>query len=360
MTGSATVMPDTGYDEVLFAVEGRAGIITLNRPDAFNALTLDMVLAMIAQLRSWAADPAIELIVQRAAPGKAFCSGGDIRNLHDWGRAGDGRALAFFREEYRLDRLIKTYPKPVVSLINGIVMGGGVGISINGSHRVMTENAVFAMPEVGIGLFPDVGGTYFLPRLDGHIGTYLALTGDRLGGADCVALGLGTHFSAADQIPALTEALCQGGAPDAILASFAQAPGPHKLTEVAGSIADMFAAADVAAVLAGLDARAGEGDAWAKRQSDIIQTKSPTSLAIAARQMALGPGLDFDDCLRTEYRIVNRVLKGHDFYEGVRATIIDKDKSPNWQPARVGEVTPEMIDGYVAGLEAGELEFLSL
>jgi enoyl-CoA hydratase len=197
----------TDQPEILFEKRGHAGLITLNRPKALNALTLTMVRLMHPQLAEWARDPEIAHVVVRAAGEKAFCAGGDIRQLNDWGLAGDQRCLDFYREEYRLNTFIKRYPKPYVALIDGIVMGGGVGLSVHGSHRVAGERITFAMPETGIGLFPDVGGTYFLPRLPGSVGTWLALTGARLKQADAAWCGIGTHAVPTESFDDLTQAL---------------------------------------------------------------------------------------------------------------------------------------------------------
>ncbi len=356
-TTAATRATDAAIDEeALFDHIGRAGVITLNRPKAFNALTLDMVRRMTAQLAAWAHDDGIGHVILKAAPGKAFCSGGDIRNLHDWGRAGDARARAFFCEEYRLDRLIKVYPKPVVSLIDGVVMGGGVGISINGSHRVMTENTVFAMPEVGIGLFPDVGGTFFLPRLPGHVGSYLALTGDRIRRDDAVMIGLGTHAVAAETLDALFDDLTATSDPAGLLNDRAMTITESPLDTVRDRIDALFGGGSVAGIMADLDRAARDGDDWAARCHKTIATKSPTSLAIALRQMRIGGALAFDDGLKTEYRIVSRVLQGHDFFEGVRAVIVDKDNAPRWRPDTIAGVTDDMTDAYFAPL-SDELSF---
>lgn len=337
--------------EILFEKRGHAGLITLNRPRALNALTLGMVREMHPQLARWARDPEIAHVVVRAAGEKAFCAGGDIRQLHDWGRARDPRFLDFYREEYRLNTFIKRYPKPYVALIDGIVMGGGVGVSVHGSHVVAGEGIVFAMPETGIGLFPDVGGTFFLPRLPGAVGTWLALTGARLKQADATWCGLATHAVASAGFAELTEALCASEDPTAVIERFAEPPAePATLPALMPVIDRCFSADTVIEVLDRLDAESGADAEWAVKQATTIRSKSPTSLAIAMRQMKEGATLGFEDCMRMEWRIVNRVVEGREFFEGVRAVIIDKDNAPNWQPATLEEVSPEQIDAYFAPL----------
>jgi enoyl-CoA hydratase len=340
-------------DEVLFERRGAAGLITLNRPKALNALTHGMCLAMKAQLGAWASDAGVKSVIVRGQGERAFCAGGDIRALYDSGRAGTPYALDFYRDEYRLDAAIKHFPKPYVALIRGIVMGGGVGVSINGSHRVADESAVFAMPETGIGLFPDVGGSYFLPRLPGETGMYLALTGARLKTADMVAAGLATHFVPAAKTETLVEQLAAGESPDAALGALAQATAAAPLAEHRAIVDRCFAGATVEAILAALDANGGE---WARAAAATIRTKSPTSLKVAHRQLREGRRLEFDDCMRMEFRMVNRVVAGHDFYEGVRATIIDKDGAPKWRPDRLADVGDADVAAYFAPLGEKELK----
>ncbi len=274
---------------------------------------------------------ALTRIVICGAGDRAFCAGGDIRWLYERGLAGDYAAQSeFFREEYTLNARIKRFPKPYVSLIDGIVMGGGVGVSLHGSHRVATEKAVFAMPEVGIGFFPDVGATYALPRLPHRVGVAMAATGLRANGADMAALGLATAFVESRKLPSLAEALERPGDIDAIIGEFATAPPPSKLFAEAATLEHAFAQADAASVEAALQAEDSE---FARRLIDMMATKSPTSLAIALRQMHIGATLSFEQAMAVEFRIVTRVCRGHDFYEGVRAAIVDKDNSPQWRPA---------------------------
>ncbi|MBK9082403.1 MAG: enoyl-CoA hydratase/isomerase family protein [Rhizobiales bacterium] len=343
--------------EVFVERRGRAGVLTLNRPKALNALTLGMVRVIDAALDDWEADPAVACIVVRGAGDKAFCAGGDIRQLYDFGKAGDlAPALAFWAEEYRLNVRIKSFPKPYVALIDGIVMGGGVGVSEHGSHRVAGDRFLFAMPEVGIGFFPDVGATYFLPRLPGRVGTWLALTGERVRGADAVSLGLADAHVASERTGELAAALEAGEAPDAAIGRLASQATPTISVADRATIDACFAGANVAEILLALDRAAAGGSAFAAKAAAQMRTKSPTSLAIALRQMQIGGGLDFAEAMRVEYRIVSRVARGVDFYEGVRALIVDKDNAPAWSPADSAAVSPASVEAYFAPLGPDELK----
>ncbi|WP_376988056.1 enoyl-CoA hydratase/isomerase family protein [Bosea sp. R86505] len=342
--------------EILCEVRGAAGMVVLDRPKALNALSLPMVRELARALDAWETDPAVERIVVTSTSDKAFCAGGDIRTLHDLGRAGrHDEMLAFWGEEYILNARIKRYPKPYVALIDGIVMGGGVGISLHGSHRIAGERYLFAMPEVGIGFFPDVGATHALPRLPGAAGIYLALTGDRVGAADALAFGLATHAVPSARMAEVTDALTRRGALDDILAAFSHDPGPAKLAGERETIAHCFGAPTLPEILARLAAAAGAGSAFAAKLRQTLAVKSPTSVAIAFEQMRRGAGLDFAEAMRTEFRIVSRIAHGHDFYEGVRAVVIDKDHAPHWRPASLDDVDPAAIAAYFAPLGAAEL-----
>jgi enoyl-CoA hydratase len=344
--------------EVLIERRGRGGFITLNRPKALNALNLGMVRSIAGALDDFERDACILRVVVTGAGGRAFCAGGDIRLLYEQGRAGDRQAqLTFWREEYQLNRRIKTWSKPYVSLIDGLVMGGGIGLSLHGSHIVASERASFAMPEVMIGFFPDVGAVWPLARLGRGMGAYLALTGARADAGDALALGLAHRFAPAEAIPALEAALAGDEPLEAILGRFAAPPPASKLAAIADWIAHCFARGDPATSLAALKraAEAGAADAAATRAAML--GKSPTSQAIAARQLALYAQSSFDEALRTDFRIVSRICLGHDFYEGVRALIIDKDNRPAWRPAALDAVSAGDIDAYFAPLGADELEF---
>jgi enoyl-CoA hydratase len=346
-----------GSPEVICEKRGEAGLITLNRPRALNALTLTMVREMHRALDAWANDPSVTRIVVCGAGDKAFCAGGDIRRLTDLLKAGErDEALAFWREEYQLNIRIKRYPKPYISLIDGIVMGGGVGISLHGSHRVAGERYLFAMPEVGIGFFPDVGGTYALPRLPGEMGMYLALTGDRVKRADAVMLGLATHSIASESMDGLLQELLSGAPLETALAKAAADPGPAPLDAYRDIIDTCFSAGSVMEVLQRLDEAAAKGSEFATRTVSGMRAKSPTSMAIAFEQVRCGVSLDFEEAMKTEFRIVSRIGDGQDFYEGVRAVLIDKDNQPRWQPASLEEVRHEAIEHYFASLGEHDLE----
>ncbi len=346
--------------DILFERRGAAGLITLNRPQALNAVNHPMVRALAHRLEQWASDAAVTRVIIRAAGERAFSAGGDIRALYELGRAGrQSEMLPFWREEYRLNFFIKHYPKPYVALIDGIDMGGGVGISVHGSHRVAGEKFQFAMPEVGIGFFPDVGATWFLPRLPGHIGTFCALTGERLRLANAVTAGIATHHVAAARFPDLIDALAGTVPVDAVLGAFADPPGEAAIAALRPAIDRLFAGDSVEAILAALDAAAGANGAeasWAGRMAAVIRTKSPTSLKVALQQVRRGARWSFADCMKAEFRIVSRIVDGHDFYEGVRATIIDKDNAPRWRPPDLAGVSEADVQHHFASLGPQELE----
>lgn len=341
-------------EDVLFEKRGRAGLITLNRPKALNALTLDMVHAMRAQLEDWRNDNAIACIVIRGAGERAFCAGGDIRALHDSGKAGTPYVFDFYAHEYRLNRTIKRYPKPYIALINGIVMGGGVGVSVHGLYRVAGEGCVFAMPETGIGLFPDVGGTYFLPRCPGEVGLHLGLTGARLDVTDAKYAGIATHVVPATQHEALIDALADGTRPlERTLAHFAVShDNKSKIAGLQPLIDRHFAGGSVEAIFASLEV---DASLFAAETLKSLRTKSPTSLKVTYRQIREGKKLGFEDCMRLEFRLTNRFMHGRDFYEGVRAVILEKDNAPNWQPSSLESVTEAQVNAYFATLPNGDL-----
>jgi enoyl-CoA hydratase len=344
--------------EVLCERRGAAGLITLNRPQALNAITHGMVLAIRRALEDWVTDEKVTRVVVKAAGERAFSAGGDIRHLYDLGQTHRyEEALRFWRDEYALNVRIKRYPKPYVSLIDGIVMGGGVGVSLHGSQRVAGDRYQFAMPEVGIGFFPDVGATYALPRLPDETGTYLALTGERVRAADALALGLATHAAPSTAFRDIEEALVAGEPVEEALARFPHEPDPQALAAERETIRTCFSGESVAAILSRLDEAAAGGSSFARKSADTIRAKSPTSLVIALEQMRRGRSLDFEDAVRTEFRIVSRVIEGADFYEGVRAAIIDKDGAPRWRPASLEELDARaVVEGHFASLGPAELE----
>ena len=347
--------------EILYEMRGPVALITLNRPRALNAITHAMVLSLERQLDLWRDDPAVQAVVIRGAGERAFCAGGDIRVLWEAGRPGGERGRANFRfyaDEYRMNTRIKRFPKPYIALMDGIVMGGGVGVSIHGALRVATERTLFAMPETGIGLFPDVGGTWFLPRLPGEVGMWLGLTGARLRAEDTLRAGICDAFIAAERLPALIDHLATEA--DWALARRdlrAALAGAGLAWEAAG---DLDHLAEIDALFAGasveeiLDALAAGGTEWAMKHREIILAKSPTSTRIAFRQIRTGRHLDFEDCMRLEFRLARFCMTHPDFYEGVRAVIIDKDNAPRWQPATLAEATEEFVAPAFAPLPEGE------
>ena len=348
--------------EILFERRGRLGLVTLNRPKALNALSLGMIAAFHRQLLAWAGDDDIAAVAVAGAGGKAFCAGGDVASLYRDGLAqrrgeSDGAACRdFFRNEYRLDRLTARFPKPYVSLIDGVFMGGGVGISCHGAHRVVTEKALFAMPETGIGLFPDVGASYLLPRLPGKIGNYLGLTGARLTAADLLYAGIATAYVPAVKMQSLLAALVE--APEdaaAVIASVAEIPSQApELAARRGEIDDCFSAPDVAGVLERLT---GVGSEWALETAAGLRRMSPTSLKLTLEASRRGADLTLDACFIMEYRHSQGCMAGGDFYEGVRAVLIDKDKSPRWSPEKLEEVSDAVIAAHFAAPAAGDLSF---
>ncbi|MBN9241593.1 MAG: enoyl-CoA hydratase/isomerase family protein [Mesorhizobium sp.] len=339
-----------GGDEIRFERIGRAGVVTLTRPKALNALTHGMVRALAKALAAWESDAGVALVLV-LGEGRAFSAGGDIMQVYAARGAGEEPPADFFADEYRLNVHIERYRKPYVALIDGIVMGGGVGISFHGSHRVLTENAQFAMPEVGIGFFPDVGGSHILPKF-GSYGMYLALTGNRIGQGDALGCGLATHAIKATDQAALVARLMESGDPDAVLRDLS---GPVARATDAATLAAIerhFSLASLDAVVSSL--AAAQGDFSAATLSTIL-SRSPTSLAVAFRQIAMGRTLSMEACMRMEYRILNRMLAGHDFYEGIRAAIVDKDRQPKWRPARIEDVAATDVDAYFADLGEREL-----
>lgn len=345
--------------EILFERRGAAGLITLNRPKALNAVSHGMVTAMRAQLDEWADDPAITRVVIMGAGDKAFSAGGDIRHLYDLGKAQRfTEQLQFWRDEYPLNVVIKNYRKPYVALIDGIVMGGGVGVSVHGSHRVAGDKYSFAMPEVSIGFFPDVGATWFLPRMPGELGAYCALTGERFGIADALYAGLATHRIPTARFAALLEGLAGTVSVDATLAAFAEPAGDGPIAARRHAIDHIFAGNEVSVILDRLDHEAAtnsvEAD-WAGKTAALMRAKSPTSLKLALAQVRFGAMHDFETCMRAEMRIVSRIVAAEDFYEGVRAVIVDKDNKPTWNPKTLNDVTSEAIERYFASLDGGEL-----
>ena len=357
--------------EILLGRAGGVATLTINRPQALNALTLDNYRRFAPALAAWAEDPSVHAVVVRGAGGRAFCAGGDVRAVYEAGRGiGGARDLTavFFREEYELIRDIHRFPKPYIAIIDGITMGGGAGISVNGAYRVATERTLFAMPETAIGLFPDVGATRFLNRCPGHIGRYLGLTGARLRAADALYCGFATHVATQEQVAALVAALAgtawaKDGRSEqvaALLAEFAGDPGPSPLAALRPAIDRCFAGESVEAILGQLAAEAAASGAdagWAAETRAGLLTKSPTSLKVTLRQLMVGRDYDVEQALELEYRLTQHFMMAHDFYEGVRAALIDKDQTPRWRPASLAEIDDSTVEAYFAPLGKGELRF---
>lgn len=338
--------------EILFEVKDGLGIITLNRPKALNSLSHGMILEMEKVMPRWETDPAIKAVVLRGAGDRAFCAGGDVAGLYREMRDNPSGTLRrdFFRDEYIVNRRIYRFAKPWISLIDGIDMGGGVGLSVHGSHSVASEKFLFAMPETTIGLFPDVGGGYFLSRLPGALGTFLALTSHRLKAADALWAGIvQAHVPSAklDELQAALGAADLSGAEpnkkvDKIIARFAEDPGVPALPAMMQDIDRCFSAESLAEIVAKLKKRSGE---WADKQLAALLKLSPISMAITLEQLRRCANRSFEDSMTIEYRMSQRCMqKGHDFFEGVRALLIDKDQKPKWNPSTIEGVTRAMVE----------------
>lgn len=336
--------------DVKIVRRGPIGILTLDRSQALNALTLPMVMALQQQLLDWQDDASIQAVVIKSVPGKAFCAGGDVRWLYEMGQANPQEQMRFFEEEYRLNRLIHHYPKPYIALMDGITMGGGVGISLHGSHPVASQHFIFAMPETSIGFFPDIGASYLLSRCPGAMGNYLGLTGNRLNAVEAKAFGLVKHIVDASKFELVIEALVSADlstdAPmivDAYLKEYAQLDATSITEQLQSNVDACFNYTDVASILHAL---AQYKDDWHQENLRILSEKSPLSLCVTLAQLHKAGQLDFDECMQMDARLAKHFMNGRDFYEGVRALLIDKDKSPKWQPARLSEVDASMVEGY--------------
>lgn len=343
-------------DEVLIRVEGKAGRITLNRPKALNALTLGMVRAIWPALLKWQDDPAVELVILDGAGDRALCAGGDVRWLYDSRARGLGDALDFWREEYRLNALIHRYPKPFVPIMDGIVMGGGIGLSahVQGGTRVVTERSQLAMPETSIGLIPDVGGTRLLGRAPDSFGEFLGLTGERMRGAGTIFSGFADVFVQSSKLDGLREALCAATAGEVcgVIARFAE-PAPHSnLADLAAVVGRTFSQPTVAAIL---DALAREPDEWAAKTREALLTRSPKALAatLAAIRQARKLG-SLEEALNVELRLCLHLFEDGEFVEGVRALLVDKDKAPRWKPPTLAELSDATVDALFETLPADQ------
>lgn len=318
---------DVKADPVLTRREGRIGRITLNRSKALNALNLEMINALTVALESWRDDPAVHLIVIESSSERAFCAGGDVRSVRDWVLADRLQDVeTFFVLEYALNRIIARYPKPYVALIDGICMGGGVGLSVHGAVRVATEHAVFAMPETQLGLFPDVGGSYFLPRLRGAFGMYLGLTGTRVGAADACWLGLATHYAPRDSIPSLVAALAEHGV--GALSQHTAPPTAAALPAIEADVNRIFSQTMLSEITTGLESLEPP---WATAALAAVRSASPSALHWTFDLLKAGANLTFEQCQRAETILTRRACSHPDFAEGVRANVVDKDRTPTWQ-----------------------------
>ncbi|XP_034042771.1 3-hydroxyisobutyryl-CoA hydrolase, mitochondrial isoform X2 [Thalassophryne amazonica] len=350
--------------EVLLEKVGNAGVITMNRPKVLNALNLSMIRQIYPQLKEWEEDNETCIVMIKGVGGKAFCAGGDIRAVTEAGKVGGSLAQDFFREEYILNNAIGTCKKPFIALIDGITMGGGVGLSVHGQFRVATEKTLFAMPETAIGLFPDVGGGYFLPRLRGKLGLFLALTGFRLKGRDVQRAGVATHFVESQKIPELERQLVDLKCPRSedvfrVLESYQDQSSldsdkPFVLEKHMSDINRLFNSFSVEGIVHNLKE---DGSEFAKKQAEMLSRMSPTSLKITFKQLQAGAALSLQDVLVMEYRLSQSCMRGRDFYEGVRAVLVDKDQNPKWNPPTVEEVTEQMVEECFMSLGEKDLRF---
>nr|WP_317893019.1 enoyl-CoA hydratase/isomerase family protein [uncultured Sphingomonas sp.] len=337
--------------EVLTAVEGKAGRIRLNRPRALHALNQAMCATMLEAIEAWRGDAAVEIVLIDHAEGRGFCAGGDVRRAAESGKGDGVEARAFFATEYRLNHRLFTYAKPVVAFMDGVVMGGGVGISQPARFRIATENTLFAMPETAIGLFPDVGGGWYLSRLPGRIGQYLALSGARIGGAECHALGLATHYIPSERLETAKARLSEAPQEAAgILDALSDESPFAAILEHREAIDRLFVSDRLEDILAALEADGGD---WATKQLSVLRSRSPLSMKVALKLLLEGATMPtFEDEMRQEYAVAAHIVQRPDFAEGVRAVLVDKDNAPRWDPATPEGVTDHMIDRIFAPLDA--------
>lgn len=340
-------------EDLIIKKTGRVGHISLNRPKVIHSLNLVMCEAMLDTLIAWRDDDSVEAVIIDHSEGRGFCAGGDIAMLQASGKKDGKEGREFFYKEYQLNHLLFEYTKPVVAFMDGITMGGGVGISQPAKYRVATENTRFAMPETGIGLFPDVGGGWFLSRLAGRLGQFLALTGARLNGAECKEVGLATHYVPSENLEEAKQRISENpDRIDGILGQLSDIVPAARITQNLDKIDKFFASDVYEEILAALDA---DDSDWAAKERDTLGTKSPQTCKVALRQLKEGAVMEtFADEMRNEYRIGSRVLVRHDFIEGVRALIVDKDNNPKWDPATPEDTSDELIDAIFAPLPADE------
>jgi enoyl-CoA hydratase len=335
--------------EEIVGQQGNIGLITLNRQQALNALNHDMFIAIYKHLKEWERQQSIKAVIIRAAEGRAFSAGGDIRRVYEGKIKNDPYLVEFFSDEYKVNKLIFHYPKPYIALLDGITMGGGVGISIHGSHRIATEQMVFAMPETTIGFYPDVGASYFLSRLPNEIGLYLGLTGEKIDYTDCYALGLVDIVIERNSQEKIIQTLAESPLfldnieVKKIINHWSIAVPESTLLCHQSEIQSCFSKNSVEEIIETLEKY---GTDWCTKTADILKKKSPTSLLVTLNAIRKGKNLDFDDCMKMEEKITQRMVQAHDFYEGIRAVIIDKDKNPRWQPEKLEEVKHQDVTDY--------------
>ncbi len=342
---------------ITFEENDRAGIVTLDRPTRLNALSREMFEALSANYRRWAPAPHIYGVVMQSSHPSVFCSGGDLKALNALNQQGATAAIReFYRAAYSHVWLLENFIRPNVPLINGLVFGGGIGITLFGTHCVAAEGYRFAMPQVGIGFLPDIGGTYFLPRLLGWTGIYLALTGRTIGPADAHRLRLATHYIPSAHFGVIKDALADNHPIDRLLDGLHRDPGEGALVRLTPAIDRIFSAPSVEEILARLDAEEGEFETWARETAAELRKKSPTSLKIAFAQMQAGKELDLAESLKLEFRLTSHLVTTHDFREGIDARIAGKGRVPNWRPATLAEVDDDEIKRLFATPVDGELE----
>ena len=336
--------------DIIVTQQNHIGIMTLNRLQALNALTFPMIMTLQEQLLKWKDDSSVQAVVIRSAGSKAFCAGGDVRFLYETRNDESKHQLVFFQEEYRLNQLIHDYPKPYIALMDGLTMGGGVGISLHGSHPVASPAFVFAMPETGIGFFPDIGSSFLLSRCPGRMGVYLGLTGNRLNAQEACALGLVKYIipgTAFDQIiDKLIQMDLSYDADAKVSSCLTTASEPVRQDVIASLLANVNGCFDYPDVMSIFHALAQHEDDWHREVLSTLKQKSPLSLCITLNQLLKAAHLSFDNCIRMDYQLVQHFMTDHDFYEGVRALLIDKDKSPQWRPASLSEIDDHLINRY--------------
>lgn len=337
-------------DDLIFMQEGHLGIITLNRPKALNALTLSMIRALQHQLDIWAIDDSIHAVIIKSSSEKAFCAGGDVRWLYEAGKSGNSEQLDFFAEEYRLNSTIHHYTKPYIALMDGLTMGGGVGISLHGSHSVASPSFMFAMPETSIGFFPDVGASFLLKRCPGFIGKYLGLTGNRLNAEESKATGLINYILQAHQFSQIVDELKRIDLSVNAFESITACLTCYSIPTNVDCIKSLQVNVDASFYHDNLEdifiSLEHERTAWHREVLDCLRLKSPLSLYVTLAQLQKASHFDFDQCIQMDYQLAQHFIQDHDFYEGVRALLIDKDKSPQWRPADLHRVSQCLVERY--------------